>query len=109
MDTIVADALSRMFEGESSDNPEMMCATMLGSLPLTYSPLQEHQSNDAFCNDLSGKVESKEASGKNSCMHNGAVLFPQGEEAPVGCAAIFEGHVFAVLSRRYFCRASGSA
>jgi len=75
VDNVVADALSRMFEGESSENPEMMCATMLGSLPLIYSSLQEHQGNDAFCNDLRGKVESKEASGKNFCMHNGALCY----------------------------------
>ena len=31
--------------------------------------------NGAFCNDLRGKVESKEASGKNFCMHNGALCY----------------------------------
>ena len=75
MDNVVADALSRMFEDERTENPEMIFATMLGSLPLIYSSLQEHQGNDAFCNDLRGKVESKEDSGKNFCMHNGALCY----------------------------------
>ena len=58
VDNVVADALSRMFEGESSENSEIICATMLGSMPLIYSSLQEHQGNDAFCYELRGKVES---------------------------------------------------
>ena len=49
--------------------------TMLGSLPLIYSSLQEHQGNDAFCNDLRGKVEIEEASAKNFCMHNGGLCY----------------------------------
>ena len=75
MDNVVADALSRMFEGESSENPEIMCATMLGSLPLIYSSLQEHQGNDTFCNDLRGKVEIEKTSAKNFCMHNAAMCY----------------------------------
>jgi hypothetical protein len=43
VDNAVADALSRMFEGHCPESPDIVCATMLSSLPLVYSSLQEHQ------------------------------------------------------------------
>ena len=49
---VVADALSRMLEGESQETPEMKCAALLQSLPLVYSSLEEHQRQDVFCTDL---------------------------------------------------------
>jgi hypothetical protein len=51
-DYVVADALSRMFEGDCWETPEMKCAALLQSLPLVYSSLEEHQRQDAFCTDL---------------------------------------------------------
>ena len=75
VDNVVAYVLSRMFEGERSENPEIICATMFDSWPLIYSSVQEHQGKNAFCNDLRGKVENKEASGKNYFMHNGALCY----------------------------------
>jgi len=64
-DNMVADALSRMFEGQTFESPEMICANLLNSLPLVYYSLYEHHKDDVFCQDLRKKVEGKEASGKN--------------------------------------------
>ena len=78
-DNVVADALSRMFEGQTRDSPELVCATMLSSLPLVYPSLQEHQKNDAFCEDLRKKVEGKEDMGKRFQMYKGLLCyFPRG-------------------------------
>ena len=75
VDNVVADALSRMFDGHSSESPEIVCATMLSSLPLVYSSLQEHQKDDVLCQDLRGKVENKEAAADNFCIHNGLLCY----------------------------------
>jgi hypothetical protein len=52
VDNVVADALSRMFEGECSEILEGTCASLMQSLPLVYSSLEEHQKTDAFCKGL---------------------------------------------------------
>jgi hypothetical protein len=39
VDNVVADALSRMFEGQCPESPKNVCATMLRSLPIVYSSL----------------------------------------------------------------------
>jgi hypothetical protein len=75
VDNVVADALSRMFEGHCPENPEIVCATMLGSLPLVYSSLQEHQREDVFYQDLRKKVQNKEAAGNNFQIHNGLLCY----------------------------------
>jgi len=53
---VVADALSRIFEGKSCENPEVMCATLLESLPLVYSSIEKHQTDDSFCKELKRKI-----------------------------------------------------
>ena len=40
-DTVVVDALSHVFEGQSHETPEMVCAAVLESLPLVYSSMEE--------------------------------------------------------------------
>jgi hypothetical protein len=55
VDNVVADALSRVFEGRPAETPENVCATLLESLPLVYSSLAEHQETDIFCKDLQHK------------------------------------------------------
>jgi hypothetical protein len=75
VDNVVADALSRMFEGQCQENPELICAGMLGSLPLVYSSLQEHQRNNVFCEDLRKRVENKESRGNNLQIHNGLLCY----------------------------------
>jgi hypothetical protein len=53
-----------MFDGHCPESPEIICATMLSSLPLVYSSLQEHQRDDVVCLDLRRKVENQENCGK---------------------------------------------
>jgi hypothetical protein len=48
VDNVVADALSRMFEGHKDDSPEMACVSLLEGLPLVYSSLEEHQGRMNF-------------------------------------------------------------
>ena len=52
VDNVVADALSRMFEGDRGENPEAMCASLIQSLPLVYSSLEEHQKGDPWCSEV---------------------------------------------------------
>jgi hypothetical protein len=54
----MADALSRMFEGDCSKMPEMNCTALLESLPLVYSSLEDHQKEVSFCKDLRDKVQA---------------------------------------------------
>jgi hypothetical protein len=75
IDNVVADAFSRMYDGHCPESPEMVCATMLSSLPLVYSSLHEHQGGDALCQELRRKVEHKEAGGENFCIHNGLLCY----------------------------------
>jgi hypothetical protein len=56
VDTVVADALSRIFEGENEDGPELVCASLLEYVPLVYSSLGEHQGEDMFCKDIKERV-----------------------------------------------------
>jgi hypothetical protein len=48
VDNVVADALSRMFEGISEETPVARCASLMESLPLVYSSLEEHQKVDPW-------------------------------------------------------------
>jgi len=74
-ENVVADALSRMFDGDSPENPEVLCAAMLDSLPLVYSSLIEHQNSDAFFQALRRKIDSNEPGGGNFCVHKGALCY----------------------------------
>jgi hypothetical protein len=71
----VADALSRMFEGHCPENPETACASILGSLPLVYLSLEEHQRDDVLCRGLVKKMKGKEAAGNNFQIHNGLLCY----------------------------------
>ena len=68
-DNVVADALSRVFEGQSEESPEMVCAALLESLPLVYSSMEEHQGNDPFCKDLREKIVSGQTGVDNFHIH----------------------------------------
>ena len=57
-ENVVADALSRVFEGKVLESTEIACASILESLPLVYSSIQEHQMTDAFCQDIRRKIEN---------------------------------------------------
>jgi hypothetical protein len=78
-DNVVADALSRMFEGQSPDDPEAVCGMMMDSLPLVYSSLKEHQRDDGFCENLRKGVERKDHTANKFQLHNQLLCyFPRG-------------------------------
>jgi len=78
-ETVVADALSRRFEGPPPEDTESICPTMLNTLPLVYSSLQDHQRDDPFCRDVREAVENKEKRANNFQIYNQLLCyFPRG-------------------------------
>ena len=78
-DNVVADALSRVFEGNIRESPEMKCATILESLPLVYSSLEEHQMGDQLCKDLRQKITTNSSGSENFQIHKNLVCYnPKG-------------------------------
>ena len=76
---VVADALSRMFEGHTPEDPEMICGMMINSLPLVYSSLKEHQGDDEFCKGLREGIERKDSAASKFQIHNQLLCyFPRG-------------------------------
>jgi len=65
VDNVVADALSRMFEGNAGEVPEVTCAALWQSLPLVYSSLGTHQKEDVYCADIMNKLQTNPASVEN--------------------------------------------
>jgi hypothetical protein len=74
-ENVVADALSRMYDGTRSNSVEMACATILESLPLVYSSLEEHQANDSFCENIKGEIRAGKSSVENFQIHKGLLCF----------------------------------
>ena len=68
-------ALSRVFEGKSCENPEVICATLLESLPLVYSSIEEHQTDVSLCNELKGKILAGQPALDNFRLHKDLVCF----------------------------------
>ena len=78
-DNVVADALSRVFEGNTRQNPEMKCATILESLPLVYSSLEEHEMSEQLCKDLRQKVTTNSPGSENFQIRKNLVSYnPKG-------------------------------
>jgi len=78
---VVADALSRVFEGTVQKSPQMLCAAMLESLPLVYSSLDEHQSKDPYCEYIKQKIASNSEGVENFQVHKNLVCFmPRGDK-----------------------------
>jgi hypothetical protein len=75
---VVADALSRMFEGDSEGSPEIACASLLEALPLVYSSL-EHEGEDQFCKTTKESVLKKDPGVDSYQIHNGLLSYlPKG-------------------------------
>ena len=68
-DNVVADALSRMFAGECPETPEITCVTLLQSLPLVYTSIEEHQLRDSFCMVLRQKIITRQAAADKFSIH----------------------------------------
>jgi hypothetical protein len=78
VENVVADALSRMFEGTEGESPEIACAALL-ALPLVYSSLQEHQKTDNWCVGLRQKILEKLPSVNRFVIHKEQLAyFPKG-------------------------------
>jgi hypothetical protein len=78
-DNVVADALSRVFEGNIQESPEIKCATILESLPLVYSSLEEHQMSDQLCGDIKQRITNNSAGIENFQIRENLVCFnPKG-------------------------------
>jgi len=75
VDNVVADALSRMFEGGCAETTEANCAAFLELLPLEYSSLDEHQTDDAFCQDIRKKIQDRQAGADNFQVHKGLLFY----------------------------------
>ena len=74
-DNLVADALSRVFEGKVKEGPEAICGTILESLPLVYSSLEEHQTNGAWCKDMKQMVITGAPGAKNFQISKNLLCF----------------------------------
>ena len=78
-ENVVADALSRVFEGTAPHSPQMLCTVVLESLPLVYSSLEEHQRQDPYCEDIRQRIASNSADVGNFRVHKNLVCFmPRG-------------------------------
>ena len=78
-DNVVADALPCMFEASPVEDVEVLCATLLGSLPLVYLSLKEHQDGDSYCQDVLKNIADKLPEAKTFQVHRQMLLyFPKG-------------------------------
>ena len=68
---VVADTLTRMFEGVSVENTEISSAALLDSLPLVYSSLEERQKGDDFCQDVLKKILERQTGVESFQVHRG--------------------------------------
>jgi hypothetical protein len=75
VDNVVADALSRMFEGQSDTSPEIACASLLEGLPLVYSFLQRYQGEDQFCETVKESILKKQPGFDSYSVHNGLLSY----------------------------------
>ena len=75
-DNVVADALSRVFEGEVQEYQEMVCAAVSESLPLVYSSLEKHQTNDQLCSDVRRKIATNSEGVEKFKARKNLVCFP---------------------------------
>ena len=69
VENVVADALSRMFEGHHGENAEAVCASLIQSLPLVYSSLHEHEREDPWCNQILDQIQVDPSQGDNFSSH----------------------------------------
>ena len=74
-DNAVTDALSRMFAGECSETPEITCVTLLPTLPLVYTSIEEHHLPDSFCNEPRQKILNRQAAAEKFSIHKNLVCF----------------------------------
>ena len=74
-DNVVEDALSRVFEGQIRERPEMVFATLLESLTLVYSSRQEHQADDSLCQEIRKPIDEGRTPAGKFHIHRNLVCF----------------------------------
>ena len=74
-ENVVADALSRMFEGDCVDTPEAVCGASLQSLPLVYFSLEERRREDPLCRDLRDKIQARLGGAENFQIRKGLLSY----------------------------------
>jgi len=78
-ENVVADALSRVFEGRVQEGPDIICASLVGSLLLVYFSIAEHQSDEPSCVDLRQKLVTGQPGTDNFLIYRDLVCFhPKG-------------------------------
>ena len=76
-DSLVADALSRMYTEEATEDVEVLCGALLESLTLVYSSLEEHQKQNEVCKNPRGNPGKAGQCRGFSNPQGPAVLLPQ--------------------------------
>ena len=74
-DNVVADALSRVFEGMSCEGPELTCAPLMDSLPLVYSSVEQYEADDPLCKVLKVKIEAGQAAAEKFAVDKNLVSY----------------------------------
>jgi len=69
VDNVVADALSRMFDGDRGETLEGRCASLIQSMPLVYSFLEEHQKADPWCREILDRTLANLSHGGSFQVH----------------------------------------
>jgi hypothetical protein len=64
-----------MFAGEFSETPEITCTTLLPTLPLVYTSIEEHHFPDSFCNEPRQKILNRQAAAEKFSIHKNLVCF----------------------------------
>ena len=76
---VVAYALSRIFEGDRSENSEAIFSSLMQSLPLVYSFLEEHQKRDPWCSEVLDRERANPSpGGKFQVFRNFLCYYPKG-------------------------------
>ena len=69
--SVVADALSRIFEGKCLDTPGTGCVAFMQSLILFYFSLKYHQKKNLFCLGLRDTIQTEQSGADNVQLSEG--------------------------------------
>ena len=76
---MVADSLSRMFEGHEVTDQEEGLLAVIQDLPLVYTSLEEHQTEDPLCKDLLEALKRGDLTVTKFQLHNSLLCYqPKG-------------------------------
>ena len=90
VDNVVADSLSRMFEGHEVTDQEEGLLAMIQGLPLVYTSLEEHQKEDPLCKDLLEALNRGDPAATKFWLHSNLLCYqPKGAKTRRYVAAVF--------------------